>query len=60
MDAEVVWAYSLPRKTPKAYGFNNANMILKSTTASRSENFNDTAISVFSVGESQRLSNRSI
>ena len=53
IDAGVVWAYSLPKKTSKAYGFDNANKIPKSTTAFGSENFNGTLISVFSFSESQ-------
>ena len=31
--------YSLPNKMKKAYGFDNANKILKPTTASRFANF---------------------
>ena len=46
-----VWPYSLPKGTPKAYGFDNANKILSSTTASGSANFNGTVISVFSFGD---------
>ena len=53
MDAGEVWDYSLPKKTSKAYGFDNANKISKSTTASRSGNFNGTLISVFSFSEGQ-------
>ena len=34
LDTEVVWAYSLPKTTPKPYGFYNANKISKSTSAS--------------------------
>ena len=55
LDAQVVWAYSLPKSTPKAYGFDNANKISKSTTASGTANFNGTVISVFSFGESQEV-----
>lgn len=53
IDAGVVWTYSLPRKTPKAYGFHSANKISKSTTASGSANFNNIVISVFNSGENQ-------
>ena len=51
LDCGVVWAYSLPKGTPKAYGFDNANKTSASTTASGSANFNGTVISVFSFGE---------
>ena len=51
----VVWAYSLPKGTPKAYGFDNANKNSTSTTASGSANFNGTVISVFSFGESDEV-----
>ena len=49
----VVWGYSLPKSTPKAYGFDNANKISSSNTASGSANFNGTVISVFSFGETE-------
>ena len=51
----VVWAYSLPKGTPKAYGFDNANKNSSSTTASESANFNGTVVSVFSFGDSDEV-----
>ena len=51
----VVWAYSLPKSSPKAYGFDNAYKNTTSTTASGSANFNGTVISVFCFGESDEV-----
>ena len=51
----VVWAYSLPKGTPKAYGFDNANKNSSSTTAPGSANFDGTVISVFRFGDSDEV-----
>ena len=55
MNPGIVWAYLLPKKTWKAYGFDNANKISKSTTASGSANVNGIVISVFSFSKGQEV-----
>lgn len=48
-----VLGYSLPKTTPRAYGFDNANKNSSSNKISESANFNRTVISVFSFGKSE-------